>query len=105
MSLTLRVSHGFAVDVHGGLNARVAHQLSLHAERRPGFVQPGPIAVPKRVPADAGSDSGCNSGLANMVLLDFLLMIGFTCGWIGKQPAFRGRQAPLSMVQQRFDEC
>lgn len=50
--LTLRVSHGLAVNGHRRLDAGTARQLLLDGERRPGFIQPQPIAVPERVPPD-----------------------------------------------------
>jgi hypothetical protein len=87
VSLTFGVRHGVAVDVHRGLDAGVAHQLLLDGERRPGLIQPRPIAVPKRVPANRRSDLGGLDGFPDVALLDFLLLERLSCNRICEQPA------------------
>jgi hypothetical protein len=47
----------------------MAHQLLLDGERRPGFIQPRPVAVPKRVPTDIAADFGREASLSNVALL------------------------------------
>jgi hypothetical protein len=70
VSLTFTVGHGLAIDVHRGLDAGVTHQLLLDGERRPGLIQPRPVAVPKRVPADIAADFGRDASLPNVALLE-----------------------------------
>ena len=62
----------------------MAHQLLLDGERRPGFVQPGPVAVPERMPTDIGADLGCYASFTDMPLLDLLLVIRFAGDRIGE---------------------
>jgi hypothetical protein len=86
---TLRVRHGLPINVHRRLDAGMAHQLLLDGERRSSFVQPGPVAVPERMPTDIAADSGCNPGFPDMLLLDLLLMVGPARDRVSEQPALR----------------
>ena len=44
--LTLGAHQSIPVDIHRRRDLRVAHQLLLHPDRRPGIVQPRPIGSP-----------------------------------------------------------
>src|ERR1039458_4432383 len=50
--LPFAVRHCPAVDIHCGLNAGMAHQLSLYPNRCVGLVQPRSEAVPEGLPAN-----------------------------------------------------
>src|ERR1700687_1623475 len=75
-ALTFAVSHGLAVNVLRGLDTRVTIQLLLDGERRPSFIQPRSITVAECVPTDITADPGCDTCFANVLLLNFLLMVG-----------------------------
>src|SRR5581483_7470733 len=47
-----------AIDVHRGRDLSVPHQLLLHSHGCSSVVQPGPIRMPKGVPADAAVLAG-----------------------------------------------
>ena len=84
MCLPLAVRHRPTVHIHRGLNAGVAHQLLLDGERRPGFIQPRPVAVPKRVPTNVAADFGRDASLPDVPLLNLLLVIRFPGEGIGE---------------------
>src|ERR1039457_1250145 len=69
--LPFAVRHCPAVDIHCGLNAGMAHQLSLYPNRCVGLVQPRPEAVPEGLPAHCGCDPRCFRCWLDVLLFEF----------------------------------
>src|ERR1035437_8796122 len=86
--LPFAVCHCPAVDIHCGLNAGMAHQLSLYPNWCFGLVQPRPEAVPEGLPAHRGCDPRCFRCWLDVLLLNFLLMVWFIgCGLANNHPS------------------
>src|ERR1035441_8721318 len=65
---------------------------------------PRPVAVPKGMPADTVADLGRDTGLADVPLLDLLLVVRPARARVGKQPPLRRGEGPLLVQHQRLHQ-
>jgi len=103
VGLAFRFHHGVAVDVHGGGDLRVPHELLLHAYRRANQVQPRPIGMSKGVPPDV-PQTQLAAGRTDVILLDWAGMVTASGDHAGENPVFLRLGTLPFPVQQNGSE-